>query len=51
MRFIRTTDHLPTDLPTGRHQLTLKQKTRYLNVLRSLILQNFHYQLVYVITK
>ena len=32
--FIKTTerqptDHLPTDSPTGRHQLTLKQKTRF----------------------
>ena len=49
-----TTDsptHRPTDPPTSRHQLTLKQITLDSKfVLQSLILQNFLYQLVQVIT-
>ena len=52
----RTTEHRPptqppTDLPTGCHQFTLKQRPDSKYVLQSLILQNFHYRLVPVINE
>ena len=41
-----TTFHLPADPTIGCHELTLKQRPDYKYVLQSLILQNFHHQLV-----
>ena len=45
-----TTFHLPTDPPTGRHQLSQNRRPDSKYVLQYQIVQNFLYQLVHVIT-
>ena len=46
----RPADYLPTDPPTGRHQLSQNRRPDSKYVLESQILQSFLYQLVQFIT-